>query len=87
MRVEEHNGKYDFVVSRAVTAFPEFVMMTSKNIKPGGKNKIRNGIIYLKGGDLTSELAGFTVRITILNIKDFLSEPFFETKHIVYLPV
>jgi len=87
MRVEDHKGKYDFVVSRAVTAFPEFIKMTSKNIKPGGNNKIRNGIIYLKGGDLTGELTGFTNRVTILNIKDFLSEPFFETKRIVYLPV
>lgn len=87
MRVEDHKGKYDFVVSRAVTAFPQFVKMISKNINPGGKNKIMNGIIYLKGGDLTGELKRFTNRVTILNIKDFLSEPFFETKHIVYLPV
>jgi 16S rRNA (guanine527-N7)-methyltransferase len=87
MRVEDYKGEYDFVVSRAVTAFPQFVRMTSKNIKPGGKNKIMNGIIYLKGGDLTGELKEFTNRVTILNIKDFLSEPFFETKHIVYMPV
>lgn len=86
MRVEDHKGKYDFIVSRAVTAFPQFVKMTSKNIKPGGQNKLRNGIIYLKGGDLTGELTGFTKRVTILNIKDFLSEPYFETKHVVYLP-
>jgi 16S rRNA (guanine527-N7)-methyltransferase len=87
MRVEDYKGEYDFVVSRAVTAFPQFVRMTSKNIKPGDKNKIMNGIIYLKGGDLTGELKEFTNRVTILNIKDFLSEPFFETKHIVYMPV
>jgi 16S rRNA (guanine527-N7)-methyltransferase len=87
MRVEDHKGEYDFVVSRAVTAFPEFVKMTSKNIKPGGENSIRNGIIYLKGGDLTGELKLFMNKVTILNIKDFLSEPFFETKSIVYLPV
>jgi 16S rRNA (guanine527-N7)-methyltransferase len=87
MRVEDYKGEYDFVVSRAVTTFPQFVRMTSKNIKPGGKNKIMNGIIYLKGGDLTGELKEFTNRVTILNIKDFLSEPFFETKHIVYMPV
>jgi 16S rRNA (guanine527-N7)-methyltransferase len=87
MRVEDYKGEYDFVVSRAVTTFPQFVRMTSKNIKPGDKNKIMNGIIYLKGGDLTGELKEFTNRVTILNIKDFLSEPFFETKHIVYMPV
>ena len=86
MRIEEHKLKYDFVVSRAVTAFPEFIKMTSKNIKPEGKNKIRNGVIYLKGGDLSAELAGFTDRVTIVDISDFFSEPFFETKRIVYLP-
>jgi 16S rRNA (guanine527-N7)-methyltransferase len=87
MRAEEHKLKYDFVLSRAVTAFPEFYKMTSKNITPGGRNKIRNGIIYLKGGDLTNELKGFTNTITIVDIKDFFPEPFFETKRIVYLPV
>ena len=87
MRVEDHNDKYDFVVSRAVAALPEFVSITSKNILPGGKNKLLNGILYLKGGDLSGELTGFKDRITILNIKDFFSEPFFETKRIVYLPV
>jgi len=87
MRVEDHNEKYDFVVSRAVSAFPEFVRLTSKNITPGGKNKIRNGILYLKGGDLSGELTKFINRVTILDIKDFFSEPFFETKRIVYLPV
>jgi 16S rRNA (guanine527-N7)-methyltransferase len=87
MRVEEHKLKYDFVVSRAVTAFPEFVKMTSKNIRPGGKNKIRNGIIYLKGGDLSAELADYISRVTVVDIIDFFSEPFYETKRIVYLPV
>jgi 16S rRNA (guanine527-N7)-methyltransferase len=87
MRVEDHREKYDFIVSRAVMAFPEFVKVTVKNIKPGGENKFSNGIVYLKGGDLSGELTGFINRITILEIKDFFSEPFFETKRIVYLPV
>jgi 16S rRNA (guanine527-N7)-methyltransferase len=87
MRVEEHKQRYDFVLSRAVTSFPEFYKITTKNIINGGKNSIRNGIIYLKGGDLTAELSGFANRITIVDIKDFFSEPFFETKRIVYLPV
>jgi 16S rRNA (guanine527-N7)-methyltransferase len=86
MRVEEHKLKYDFIVSRAVTAFPEFVKMTSKNLRPGGRNKIRNGIIYLKGGDLSAELADYINRVTIIDISDFFSEPFYETKRILYLP-
>jgi 16S rRNA (guanine527-N7)-methyltransferase len=87
MRVEEHEDKYDFVVSRAVTAFPDFVKLTSKNIKTGGKNKLKNGILYLKGGDLSVELTLFLKRATIVDIKDFFSESFFETKRIVYMPV
>ena len=86
-RIEEYREKYDFIVSRAVTSFPDFVKMTSKNIKPGGNNTVGNGIIYLKGGDLTSELTSFGSRVTILNIKDYFSESFFETKKIVYLPI
>jgi len=77
MRVEDHKIKYDFIVSRAVTAFPEFVRMNSKNIRQGGRNKIKNGIIYLKGGDLTTELVGYINRVTIIDISDFFSEPFF----------
>ena len=85
-RIEEEKGSYDFVVSRAVTAFPEFVKLTGKNIDPGNKNKIRNGIIYLKGGDLSAELGPFIKQIVIRNITDFFSEPYFETKKIIYLP-
>jgi 16S rRNA (guanine527-N7)-methyltransferase len=87
MRIEDHKSKYDFVISRAVTAFPEFVKMTQKNIKSGGKNKIRNGIICLKGGDLTNEIKGFVNSASVIEIGDFLPEPFFETKRIVYLPI
>jgi 16S rRNA (guanine527-N7)-methyltransferase len=87
MRIEDHKERYDFVVSRAVTAFPDFVKITSKNIRRGGKNKISNGILYLKGGDLRDELKGYMNDVTIIDIKDFFSEPFFETKRIVCLPV
>jgi 16S rRNA (guanine527-N7)-methyltransferase len=84
IRVEDHKEKYDFVISRAVTSFPDFVVMTTKNILPGGRNKISNGIIYLKGGDLTSELKEFREAVKIVNIRDFFTEPYFETKLIVY---
>jgi 16S rRNA (guanine527-N7)-methyltransferase len=85
-RIEEEKGRYDFIVSRAVTAFPEFVKLTQKNIDPGNKNKIRNGIIYLKGGDFSAEIGAYMKKIVIRNITDFFSEPYFETKKIVYLP-
>jgi 16S rRNA (guanine527-N7)-methyltransferase len=85
-RAEEENGRYDFVVSRAVTDFRNFVKMTAKNIKTGNNNMLNNGIIYLKGGDLSSELGLFIDKAVIWNIRDYFSEPYFETKKIVYLP-
>lgn len=84
-RAEEENGKYDFVVSRGVTNFPGFVRLTSKNIEPVSKNSINNGIIYLKGGDLSGELGLFINKSVITDIKGFFTEPYFETKKIVYL--
>lgn len=86
-RVEDEKDKYHFVISRAVTGFPGFVSLTVKNIDKFGNNNIRNGILYLKGGDLTLELAQFQNRTIVWNIKDFFAESFFETKKIVYLPV
>ncbi len=84
-RVEDEKGKYHFIVSRAVTRFPEFVKITKKNIESSDINELRNGIIYLKGGDLTSETGQFKDKLILWNIKDFFNEPFFETKLILYL--
>lgn len=86
-RAEELKDKYDFVVSRAVTAFPEFYRWVSRKIKPTSANTKLNGIIYLKGGDLSEELKDFEKEIKIFDISSFFSEPFFETKKIVYLSV
>jgi 16S rRNA (guanine527-N7)-methyltransferase len=85
-RAEDEKGKYDFVVSRAVTDFRSFVKLTLKNIKSENINKLKNGILYLKGGDLSEELQPFIEKTIIWNIKDLFSEPYFETKKIVYLP-
>jgi 16S rRNA (guanine527-N7)-methyltransferase len=85
-RAEDEKGKYDFVVSRAVTEFPAFVKLTEKNINKGGINRLKNGIISLKGGDLSEELGDLMARSTIWNISDFFEESYFETKKIVYLP-
>jgi len=84
-RAEDEKGRFDFVISRAVTAFPEFVNLTTKNITIGGTNSLRNGIIYLKGGDFEEELVPYKKRADVWDIKDFFSEPFFETKKIIYL--
>ncbi len=84
-RAEEEKRKFDFIVSRAVTDFPGFVSLTMKNIDPESKNKIKNGIIYLKGGDLSGEMGSLINKSIIMDIKEFFSEPYFETKKIVYL--
>lgn len=86
-RAEEENGRYDFIVSRAVTDFQAFVRLTSKNISQKGNNSLKNGILYLKGGDLDIELGVLKNRVKIWNISELFSESYFETKKIVYLPV
>lgn len=84
-RVEETKDKYDFIVSRAVTSFPKFVKLVKNNITKNSQNPLQNGIIYLKGGDIQSEISMFK-SIRVYNINSFFSEPFFETKKIIYLP-
>ncbi|MCX6226007.1 MAG: 16S rRNA (guanine(527)-N(7))-methyltransferase RsmG [Bacteroidia bacterium] len=86
-RVEEINQKFDFVVSRAVTAFPEFVVWVRRLINPLGFNDIPNGIIYLKGGDMEDEIRQFTGKVKIQEISDYFEEEFFVSKKIIYLPI
>jgi 16S rRNA (guanine527-N7)-methyltransferase len=85
-RAEEEKGRYDFVVSRAVTGLQKFVKLADKNISGENRNAIHNGIIYLRGGDLDDELSFFG-NMQVWNIKDFFAESWFEEKKIVYLPV
>ena len=86
-RIEDEKGKYHFVIGRAVTELRGFLSLTAKNIDKSGTNSLGNGIFYLRGGDLSTELAQFQNRAIVWNIKDFFNEPFFETKKIVYLSV
>lgn len=83
-RVEQIDKKFDFIVSRAVTQMPEFVKWVRRKIKKSSKHSLDNGILYLKGGDLTEELASFK-NIQLYEISNFFSEDFFETKKVVYL--
>jgi 16S rRNA (guanine527-N7)-methyltransferase len=86
-RAENLKEKYDFVASRAITAFPKFVSLTRNLIAKKQLNAIPNGIIYLKGGDFSSEIEQFKKTVEVFNIPDFFDEPFFETKKIIYLPI
>lgn len=84
-RAEEIKQKFDFVVSRAVTTLPDFVKWVAHSIKTENRNTLKNGILYLKGGDLTTELAPFGNRCKLYNLSDYFEEPFFETKKVVHL--
>ncbi len=86
-RIEKIKDKYDFVVSRAVTAFPAFLNMTRDKIKQKNFNSLPNGIIYLKGGDIKEEIQSYKNTVIIYHVQDYFEESFFETKKIVYLPV
>lgn len=85
-RAGTFDTQFDFVVSRAVTKMPDFVKWVRKNIKKKSVHELKNGILYLKGGDLTEELAPFTT-ISEYLISDFYEESFFETKKVIHLPI
>lgn len=84
-RVEDLPGQYDFIVSRAVAAMPTFVHWTKGKIKRDSAHERRNGILYLKGGDLKEELKDYR-NAQIFDLTEFFEEDFFETKKVVYLP-
>lgn len=84
-RVENVPGQFDFIVSRAVAAMPTFTHWVKGKISSTHNHSIKNGILYLKGGDLSEELAPYE-RVEITPITNFFKEDFFETKKVVYLP-
>lgn len=83
-RVETLEGQYDYIVSRAVTQMADFYKLTKHLLKPVTHKGDKRGILYLKGGDLTEELAAFP-SATIYNLSEVFEEDFFETKKVVYL--
>ena len=84
-RAEEVKFKYDFIVSRAVTNLPKFNNWIKGKFNVNSRHKIKNGLLYLKGGDLTEELKEAGRKHKLYNIPDFFEENFFETKKVVYL--
>lgn len=86
MRAENVKGDFDFIVSRAVTNMPDFVSWVKDKIKKQQKHELKNGILYLKGGDLTEELKDFP-KASEYNIAEFFEPDFFETKKVVHLPL
>lgn len=86
IRASEVPGSYDFIVSRAVTNMPDFVSWVRSKIKKEQRHERRNGILYLKGGDLSEELKDFKT-VEQFPISDFFEGEFFETKKVIYLPL
>jgi len=84
IRAENVKGDFDFIVSRAVTNMPDFVLWVKEKIKKKQNHELKNGILYLKGGDLTEELQDFP-KATLYNLSDYFEDEFFETKKVVHL--
>ena len=85
-RVEDIDEQFDFIVSRAVTTMPIFVSWVKDKIAKSQHNDLKNGILYLKGGDLKEVLQNYKT-VTLFNLSDYFTEDFFETKKVVYLPI
>ena len=86
IRAEQLRGSYDFIVSRAVTDLGQFTQWVRGRISTIHYHKLRNGILYLKGGDLTDELAPYKKKVSTWEISDFFQEDYFLTKKVIHLP-
>lgn len=84
-RAETVQGKFDFIVSRAVTTFEDFIPWTQGRISKIQYHDLPNGILYLKGGDLTEELSKVKKKYTIFNISDYFEDEFFATKKVIHI--
>lgn len=84
-RAENIKEEFDFIVSRAVTAMPTFINWTKGKFLKKNNNPLKNGILYLKGGDLKEEMATVKKAAQYFNLSDFYTEEFFETKKVVYV--
>jgi 16S rRNA (guanine527-N7)-methyltransferase len=85
VRAEQIRGEYDFIVSRAVTRLKEFYGWINKKSKKQSVHPLKNGILYLKGGELDEELAELKKECTVYNLSDYFTEEFFETKKVVHV--
>jgi 16S rRNA (guanine527-N7)-methyltransferase len=84
-RAEEIKTKFDFIVSRAVTAMPAFITWIDKKFKKDNLNPLPNGVLYLKGGDLIEEMSFIKKHYQFHELNKIFEEEFFETKKVVYL--
>lgn len=86
-RAEQVKGKFDFVVSRAVTRMGPFYQWVKDKVKSESKHQLYNGILYLKGGDLKEEMGEAKLNYAIYELSKYFDDPFFDTKKVVYVPL
>jgi len=86
-RCEDEQGKYDFAVSRAVMPMPDLVKLVRKNISATQRNAIPNGLICLKGGDLSDEMKPIKGRVRVEELSQWFAEEWFVEKYVAYLPL
>ena len=87
LRGEDEQGKFEFVVSRAVMPLPDLVKIVRKNISKTNRNAMGNGLICLKGGELQAEIQPFRKIVEVSPISNWFSEEWFKQKNIIYLPL
>ena len=85
IRAENVNQQFDFIVSRAVTYLPDFMQWTKGKISKIQYHDLANGVLYLKGGDLTKELSTIKNKIKIYDIDNYFEEEFFQTKKVIHV--
>jgi len=85
--IKEVKGQFDFVVSRAVMPLNDMVPLVKRLIAHEGHNSLPNGLLCLKGGDLSAELAPYRKQVLVDDLSHYFQEPFFKTKKIIYLPL
>lgn len=84
-RAENLTGNYDFIVSRAVTQLDKFMPWVRKKIKKNSHHSVKNGVLYLKGGDFKSELMGYS--FSLYPVRDFFDIDYFDSKFVVHIPI
>jgi 16S rRNA (guanine527-N7)-methyltransferase len=85
MRFEEVDGEFDFITGRAITSLPVLYRVLRKKINSRSNHTFKNGLIYLKGGDIDEEVEGINAAFKIYSLSDYFSEEYFETKKLVHL--
>lgn len=86
-RAEDVEGKFDFVVSRAVTRMPDFLVWVKGKIKSTSNHERKNGILYLKGGDLSEEMSSVKQKYKEFLLNEVYTEDFFETKKVIHVVI